>query len=286
MEKASAELAFETAALYRDRLAALVGDPVAAGHQSAHRRGSRRVRHPSGGRLFLRRGVLLPHRTELGQPRLFSARGKILHAGRGAGLVPRAVLRRQAAAETDPAVARDRGKRTAGQRALDQGRLQGRSLDAAARRKEGTDRARADQCARGARPQACRYRDPGPAAAGPGHHARPAASAEADRGLRQQPHPGHQRGRRHDRGRAGRLHQKPVPQVQHQVRRPDAGRRLRDDARGAAAALQAAVDAAGEGDAAKPSPTTIRFRNGPISSSSTAAAASSMRSGRFSRGWG
>ena len=32
--------------------------------------------------------------------------------------------------------------------------------------------------------------------------ARPAASAEADRGLRQQPHPGHQRGRRHDRRRA------------------------------------------------------------------------------------
>jgi excinuclease ABC subunit C len=30
---------FETAALYRDRLAALSGDPVAAGHQSAHRAG-------------------------------------------------------------------------------------------------------------------------------------------------------------------------------------------------------------------------------------------------------
>ena len=49
-----------------------------------------------------------------------------------------------------------------------------------------------------------------------------AASAAADRGLRQQPHPGHQRGRRHDRGRAGRLRQEPVPQVQHQVRRADA----------------------------------------------------------------
>ena len=83
-----------------------VGDPVAAGHQSAHRGGSRRVRHPSGGRLFLRRGVLLPHRAELGQPRLFSARGEIVHAGRGAGLVPGAVLRRQAAAEAHPAVAR------------------------------------------------------------------------------------------------------------------------------------------------------------------------------------
>ena len=67
--------------------------------------------------------------------------------------------------------------------------------------------------------------------------------AEADRGLRQQPHPGHQRGRRDDRRRARRLHQEPVPQVQHQVRRPDAGRRLRHDARGAAAPLQAAADA-------------------------------------------
>ena len=94
-----------------------VGDPVAAGHQSAHRRGGRRVRHPSGGRLFLRRGVLLPHRPELGQPRLFPARGEILHAGGSAGLVPRAILRRQAAAETHPAVARDRGKRVAGRRA-------------------------------------------------------------------------------------------------------------------------------------------------------------------------
>ena len=61
----------------------VVGGAVAAGHQSAHRRGGRRVRHPSGGRLFLRRGVLLPHRPELGQPRVFSARGEILHARGG-----------------------------------------------------------------------------------------------------------------------------------------------------------------------------------------------------------
>ncbi len=82
-----------------------VGDPVAAGHQSAHRGRSRRVRHPSGRRLFLRRSVLLPHRPELGQPRLFPARGEVVHAGGSAGLVPRAILRRQAAAETHPAVA-------------------------------------------------------------------------------------------------------------------------------------------------------------------------------------
>ena len=100
-------------------------------------------------------------------------------------------------------------------------------VDAAARREEGADRARADQCARGAGPQAGRYRDADAGCCRAGHHARPAACAEAHRGLRQQPHPGHQCGRRHDRGGAGRLHQEPVPQVQHQVRRPDAGRRLR-----------------------------------------------------------
>ena len=104
-----------------------VRDPVAARHQSAQRGRSRRVRHPSGRRLFLRRGVLLPHRTELGQPRLFSPRREILHPGRGAGLVPRPVLRRQAAAEARPAVARDRGMRIARRCAVDQGRLQGRS---------------------------------------------------------------------------------------------------------------------------------------------------------------
>src|SRR6266566_4297494 len=171
-----------------------VGDPVAAGHQSAHGGGGRRVRHPSGRRLFLRRGVLLPHRTELGQPRLFSARGEILHAGRGAVLVPGAVLRRQAAAKTRPAVARHRGVRTLGGRAVGEGRPQGRSFRSQARREEGNDRACADQCARGARPQARRYRDPKPAPGGACDHASTAAFAQADRGLRQQPHPGHQRG--------------------------------------------------------------------------------------------
>ena len=73
----------------------------------------------------------------------------------------------------------------------------------------------------------------------------------------------------------GRLHEEPVPQVQHQVRRPDARRRLRDDARGAGAALQAAAEAGGRTMRQRPGRTTIPFRNGPTSSSSTAAAANS-----------
>ncbi len=88
-----------------------VGDPIAAGHQSAHRRGGRRLCRASAGRLHLRRSVLLPHRAELGQPRLFSQGRQIARAGRSAVGVPGAVLRRQAAAAPDPDLARHRGPR-------------------------------------------------------------------------------------------------------------------------------------------------------------------------------
>ncbi len=66
-----------------------------------------------------------------------------------------------------------------------------------------------------------------------------AGAAAPHRGLRQQPHHGHQRGRRHDRLRPGRLRQRPVPQVQHALRGPHARRRLRHDARDARPALRA-----------------------------------------------
>ena len=75
-----------------------VGDPVASGHQSAQRRGGRRLRRAPGRRLHLHRGVLLPHRAELGQPRLFSQGRPRAAAGRGAQRLPCAILRRQAAA--------------------------------------------------------------------------------------------------------------------------------------------------------------------------------------------
>ena len=245
MEKASAELEFETAALYRDRLAAL------SAIQSQQGINPRSVEeadvfaiHQEGGYscvevFFFRTGQNWGNRAYFPRAEKSFTPEEVLASFLAQFYDDKPPPKLILLSHTH------RGNRIAGGRALDQGRLQGGSLDAAARREEGNDRARADQCARGAGPQARRYRDAGKAAAGNGHHARPAASAEADRGLRQQPHPGHQRGRRHDRGRAGRLHQEPVPQVQHPVRRPDAGRRLRDDARGAATALQAAVDAAG-----------------------------------------
>ena len=111
---------------------------------------------------------------------------------------------------------------------------------AAAGREARAGRACAGQCPRGSGTQARRSGLAAAAALGARNELRPRRAAAAHRGLRQQPHPGHQRGRRDDRRRAGRAAQEPVPQVQHQVGRPHAGRRLRNDARGAAPPLQAA----------------------------------------------
>ncbi len=69
--------------------------------------------------------------------------------------------------------------------------------------------------------------------AGAGERVRSCPAAAADRGLRQQPYPGHERGRRDDRRRPRGLAQEPVPQVQHPVGRSRARRRLRHDARSA-----------------------------------------------------
>ena len=110
------------------------------------------------------------------------------------------------------------------------------------RGEKGAGRARADQCARGAQPQACRHVRPKQAATGAGGDLWAQACAAADRGLRQQPYPGIKPGRRHDRCRAGRFRQRPVSQVQHPLLRAGARRRLRHDARSSAAAVQAAAD--------------------------------------------
>ena len=244
MEKASGELAFERAALYRDRLAAL------SAIQSQQGINPRTVEeadvfaiHQEGGYscvevFFFRTGQNWGNRAYFPRAEKSFTPEEVL----GSFLAqfyddkppPKLVLLSHAIEERE----------LLAERARHQGRIQGRGADAAARREERTGRPCADQCARGARPQARRHRDADPAAAGHGDDARAAAAAEADRGLRQQPHPGHQRGRRDDRRRAGWLHQEPVPQVQHPLRRPDARRRLRDDARGAAAPLQAAAGAA------------------------------------------
>ena len=92
MDEASLKQDYERAASFRDRLTALIPRPVAPGHQSAQREGSRRVRRPSGGRPDLHPGVLLSHRQQLGQPRLFSACRQERAGGGGARVLHRSVL--------------------------------------------------------------------------------------------------------------------------------------------------------------------------------------------------
>ena len=69
-----------------------IGDPIASGRQSARRRGGRRLCRASAGRIFLRRGLLLPHRTELGQPRLFPQSRSLGRTGRSSRRLSRPVL--------------------------------------------------------------------------------------------------------------------------------------------------------------------------------------------------
>ena len=92
MEKASAGARFRARRDLSRPPGRAVGDPVAAGRQSARRRRCRCVRDPPGRRLQLRSGVLLPHRTELGQPRLFPEGRSRRSRRRGAQRLHRAIL--------------------------------------------------------------------------------------------------------------------------------------------------------------------------------------------------
>jgi excinuclease ABC subunit C len=85
----------------------------------------------------------------------------------------------------------------------------------------------------GTRPPPRRNQHPDPQSARAGRAVRAPRAAEPHRGLRQQPRPGHQCGRRDDRRRPRRLPQEQLPQVQHQEPGHRARRRFRDDARGA-----------------------------------------------------
>ena len=228
--------------------------PVGAGarhrrpeHQPRRHRGGRRVRRLPGGRADLRAGVLLPRRPELGQPRLLPARRQVAGTRGGAGELHRPVLRRQAGAALhlpQPRTA-DAGPARGG--ALHQGRAQGRSARAAAGHQDNHRRARHAERARSHGAPAGRDLLAAHPAREPEGAVRAGEGAAPHRGVRQQPHPGGQRRRRHDRGRARGVREEPVPQVQHQVGRPRPRRRLRHDARGAGAALQAPGAGRGRG---------------------------------------
>ena len=79
---------------------------------------------------------------------------------------------------------------------------------------------RAPECPRKPRSPDGRGAGAGEASARVGRGLRPRRAAPPDRGLRQLPHPGHQRGGRDDRGRAGRVHEIAVSKVQHPWRQP------------------------------------------------------------------
>ena len=122
METASAELEFERAARYRDRLAALAHVQAAQGINPRGVEEADVFAAYQPGRAKLRPGVLLPQRPELGQPRLFPARRSLGGAGRGAGILHRAILRRQAGAALHLPLARPCRARVACRGAEPQGR--------------------------------------------------------------------------------------------------------------------------------------------------------------------
>ena len=171
MEKASDALDFERAAIYRDRLAAL---SAVQAHQGINPRGVEEADvfavHQEGGFtcvevFFFRTG------QNWGNRAYFPKADRSLRAGRGAGRVPRAVLRRQAV----PAAAswsrtRSRSARCWPRRSPPRAATRSRSR-AAARREEGTGRPRARQCARGAGAQARRHLVAAQTARGAGRNA-------------------------------------------------------------------------------------------------------------------
>jgi len=191
MEKASAELDSRPRR-FTATGSPHVGDPVAAGiNPRSVEEADVFAIHQEAAIPASKCSSSAPDKT--GAPRLFSPRREILYPGRGAGLVPGPVLRRQAAP-----------KLILLSHAIEECELLADALSIKAgfkvevtrpaRRKEGNDRARAPNAREAlGRKLADTATQEGCCRAG--HHARPAASAETDRGLRQQPHPGHQRGR-------------------------------------------------------------------------------------------
>ena len=156
MEKASTATRLRTRRDLSRPACCAIGRAIASGRQSTRRRGgrcfcaciSRAASRAS--RCF----SFAPDRTGATAP-IFRAPTARWVRAKSFG-VPRAVLRRQAAAAADPYLACDRGSRAARGCALHQEQSQGRDVGAAARREERPDRACTRQRPRGAWPQACR----------------------------------------------------------------------------------------------------------------------------------
>ena len=242
MEQASAELDFERAALYRDRLAAL---SHIQSHQGINPQGVEEADvvavHQDGGYwsiqvFFFRTGQNWGNRAYFPKADRSLDAAAVLEAFLAQFYddkpAPRLILVSDDFPERallEAALSERAGHRIA--IAVPQ-----RGREARARR------ACRRQCARGAGAQDRRHVKPGAASRRPRRSFRARGAARARRGLRQQPRHGHERGRRDDRRRAGRLRQEPLSQVQHPRRRHRAGRRHRHDARGDAPPLRAAPE--------------------------------------------
>ena len=149
MSEAAEALEFEKAARLRDRISAL---SAIQGEQSVNPRSVPEADVFAicrGSRAVLHRGVLLPHLSELGQPRLFSARRPRAERRRSARCLPRAILPRAAGAAPRAAQPRRRLARILARRLERARRPSHRHRRAAARRKEGAGRQR--RCATRAR---------------------------------------------------------------------------------------------------------------------------------------
>ena len=203
MDEASLKQDYERAASFRDRLTALCHIQSRQGiNPHSVKEADVFAAHQEAGQtciqvFFFRTG------NNWGNRAYFPRADKSVAGRGGARSLHRPVLRRQAAAEAGPAVARHR--RSAGcsprRLSLRAGHKIG-VMHAGARREARAGRACADQCARGAGAPAGRVllasRDPRAAR----RAVRSRRGAGAHRGLRQQPHLRHQSGRRHDRRRA------------------------------------------------------------------------------------
>ncbi len=221
MEAASNALDFERAAIYRDRLAAL---SAIQSHQGINPHSVEEADvfavHQDGGYtcvevFFFRTG------QNWGNRAYFPKADRSLDGAEVLECVPGAVLRRQAGTAPDPALARFRRARIAG---------------------GGADRQERAARSRSGCRSAARSRNWSMHALANAHAKRLAASLPTRRRssdcLKGLPRPSrcrgvprrievydnshiqrHQRGRRHDRGRAGRLSQEPVSQVQHSLDR-------------------------------------------------------------------
>ena len=206
MQAASAELDFERAA--RPARPPQGDGPYPGPPGDQHRRGRRGGRDRRRTRKVARSACRCSSTaagSNYGNRAYYPGAREGCGAGRDRRGVPRPVLRR-----TSPArlvlLAEPAGAGPAGRGVERARRPQGGAARAEAGREAPAGRARAGQRRAGAGATPAESGQPGaPARAGVAERFGLAARPAADRGLRQQPHPGQQRGRRDDRRRPGRL---------------------------------------------------------------------------------